>query len=141
MAVQAQEPRQPIWQPAIYCAALDLTRAEILADPPGPVSPRAGTEAEAARSAATYMRLAREDMGCPAEDRIDTLIELARVGISHRLDLAASYGIGREITVMALASEAELVCALQFDPDLIAAARRAVLADPVAPCGADPDTE
>jgi hypothetical protein len=132
----SEEPAPPIWQPAIYCAALDLTRSDILSETRAAVPPAAGSAAAAARSGRAYLRIAAEDLGCPGQAQLDAMLETARIGIRYRLDLAREYGIGPTTAVLPLASESELVCALNFDPNLLAAARAAEAATPPAPlCG------
>jgi hypothetical protein len=57
---------QPIWQPAIYCAALDFTRAELLSDA-GRRARWVGTPESAERSGRAYLRIAAEALDCPSE--------------------------------------------------------------------------
>ena len=129
---------QPIWQPAIYCAALDFTRADILAGIEDDLPDTAGTPESANRSARVYLRIAAEAMNCPPPGQLDAMIETARIGIAHRLDVAEHYGHRPRVMVRALASESELVCELHFDPDLMEAARAAEAETPPAPlCGAN----
>jgi hypothetical protein len=129
---------QPIWQPAIYCAALDFTRADILAEIGNDPPDTAGTPESADRSGRVYFRIAAEGLDCPPPGQLDAMIETARIGIAHRLDVAEHYGHRPRVMVRALASESELVCELHFDPDLMEAARAAEAETPPAPlCGAD----
>lgn len=129
----AQEPAPPLWQAAIYCAALDLTRADILSESAAPVPPSAGTAEAAGRAGRVYLRIAAEDLDCPGAAQLDALVQSARIAIRVRLDMAAEYGITPDIAVLPLASESELVCALNFDPELLAAARAAEATTPPAP--------
>jgi len=130
---------QPIWQPAIYCAALDFTRAALLEEATGPLPDWVGTSETADRSGRTYLRIATEALGCPSPDLIDGYLTAARLGIAHRMEVAAGYGIEPSVMVLPIASEAELVCELNFDPDLLAAARAAELEPQPAPPCADAD--
>jgi hypothetical protein len=123
---------QPVWQPAIYCAALDLTRAELLAGMDETAPERAGTPEAAELSGRVYRRIAAEALDCPDPDRIDAMIATAQIGIAHRIAMAEGYGLGPEVSVLPLGSESELVCALHFDPALIDAARAAETAEPPA---------
>jgi hypothetical protein len=129
---------QPIWQPAIYCAALDFTRAGILAEIGNDLPDTAGTPESAERAGRVYLRIAAQGLDCPPPGQLDAMIETARIGIAHRLDVAEHYGHRPRVMVRALASESELVCELHFDPDLMEAARAAETETPPAPlCGAD----
>jgi hypothetical protein len=114
---------QPLWQPAIYCAALEFTRAELLDDLGDAAPARAGTPEGADLAGRTYLRIAAEAMDCPAPAQLEAMLDTIGVGIAHRIDLAAQYGHGPEVTVLPLASESELVCELHFDPALLERAR------------------
>lgn len=113
-----------LWRPALHCAALDLTRADLLSDLDAPI-PTAGTAAEARRSGRAYLRIAVEDMECPPTGQVETLLHLARTDTEIRVETAQEFGHGPEILAVVLASEAELTCELHFDPDLLSQARRA----------------
>jgi oligopeptide/dipeptide ABC transporter ATP-binding protein len=55
------------------------------------------------------------------------------------MEVAVSYGVDREIMALPIASEAELVCAVNFDTELLAEARAAEATDPPeALCGRIP---
>jgi hypothetical protein len=130
---------QPIWQPAIYCAALDLTRAELLAEAGGGLPDWVGTPESAERSGRAYLRIAAEALDCPSQDVLSGYLTNARIGVRHRMEVAIGYGIDPSVMALPIASEAELVCELHFDPDLLAAARAAEATDP--PEALCPDTE
>jgi hypothetical protein len=115
----------PVWDSAINCAALDLKRAELLADIPPPVPELAGTSEEAHISARVYLRIAAEALDCPAPEALNRMLQLASVGADHRMDVAARYDIPPEVMALGLASEAELTCALYINPELLAEARTA----------------
>ncbi len=123
LPLAAQEPVQPVWQPAIYCAALDFTRAELLQRIKAPLPSWVGDAESADQNGRMYLRIAAEGLECPPQAQVNAMIGTALVGIEHRLAQAASYGIGPEISVMPLTSESELVCGLNFEPDLLEAAR------------------
>ncbi|MDG4648391.1 hypothetical protein P6F26_08030 [Roseibacterium sp. SDUM158017] len=128
-ALGAQE---EVWQPAIHCAALDFTRAEMLEALGEDAPPRAGTPQGAELGGRTYLRIAAEAMGCPSTAQLETMLAAVKVGIAHRIELAADYGHGPEVTVLPLASESELVCRLHVDAALLATARAAEEASPPA---------
>jgi hypothetical protein len=130
---------QPIWQPAIYCAALDFTRAELLSDARGEIPDWVGTPASAERSGRAYLRIAAEALDCPSEAILAGHLANARLALRHRMEVAVSYGVDREILALPIASEAELVCAVNFDTDLLAEARAAEATDP--PAALCPDTD
>ena len=130
---------QPVWQPAIYCAALDFTRAELLAEATGEIPDWAGTPESAERSGRAYLRIAAEALDCPSLAVLSGYLSNARLSLRHRMEVAVSHGIDREVMALPIASEAELVCALNFDPELLEAARAAEAADP--PEALCPDTE
>jgi ABC-type multidrug transport system fused ATPase/permease subunit len=48
------------------------------------------------------------------------------------MEVAVSYGVDREVMALPIASEAELVCAVNFDTEILAAARAAEATDPPA---------
>jgi len=121
----AEEPVQPVWQPAIYCAALDYTRADILQQAEAPIPDMAGDAESAEASGEAYLRISAEALECPSEQQMQAMLTTARIGIDHRLMLAEFYGHGPEVMVLALASESELVCALNFEPALLETARAA----------------
>ncbi|MCU4654568.1 hypothetical protein N8I71_17145 [Roseibacterium sp. SDUM158016] len=121
---------QPIWQPALYCAALDATRAGLGVNHAG----------DADLSSRVYLRIAAEALHCPPPAQLDAMLSTARIGVGHRLELAAQYGLDAGAMALALASESELVCALHFDPALLETARLAEAASPPAPpCGGHTD--
>jgi hypothetical protein len=109
---------QPIWQPAIYCAALDFTRAALLTHAEGDVPDWVGTPESAAQSGRAYLRIAAD------------YLRNAELSLRHRMEVAISYGVDREVMVLPIASEAELVCAINFAPEVLAAARAAEATDP-----------
>ena len=124
LATLATPVQADLWQPALHCAALDLTRAALLAGIDAP-RPTAGTAAEARQSGEAYLRIATEAMGCPPADEVNTLLRLARTDTEIRVEMAQDFGHGPDVLAMVLASEAELTCALHFDPDLLSRARSA----------------
>jgi hypothetical protein len=130
---------QPVWQPAIYCAALDFTRAELLEDTDSTLPDWVGTPESAAQSARAYLRIAAEALDCPAEAVLSGYLSNAKLSLRHRMDVAISYGVDREVMALPIASEAELVCELHFDPELLATARDAEATDP--PEALCPDTQ
>jgi len=130
---------QPIWQPAIYCAALDFTRADLLSEAGAELPDWVGTPENAERSGRAYLRIAAEALDCPSQDVLSGYLTNARIGLRHRMEVATGYGIDPEIMALPIASEAELVCELNFDADLLAAARAAEATDP--PEALCPDTE
>lgn len=124
---------QPLWQPAIYCAALDFTRAELLAEIDTETPDWVGTSESAELSGRAYLRIAIEALDCPTEDMLNAHLATARLSLQHRMEVAASYGVDPSIMAMPIASEAELVCELNFEPELLAAARAAEAKDPPEP--------
>jgi len=125
----------PIWDSAINCAALDLKRADLLADIPPPLPRLAGTAEEARTSARVYLRIAAEALDCPAHEDLNRMLQLASVGAEYRMDVAARYDIPPEVMVLGLASETELTCGLYIDPDMLAEARSAETASDHPLCG------
>jgi hypothetical protein len=121
---------QPIWQPAIYCAALDFTRAALLTHAEGDVPDWVGTPESAAQSGRAYLRIAAEALDCPTQDVLAGYLRNAELSLRHRMEVAISYGVDREVMVLPIASEAELVCAINFAPEVLAAARAAEATDP-----------
>jgi hypothetical protein len=130
---------QPVWQPAIYCAALDFTRAELLSETAGDVPAWVGTPESAERSGRAYLRIAAEALDCPSDAVMAAHLGNARLSLRHRMEVAADYGIDRAVMALPIASEAELVCALNFEPELLAEARAAEAADPPEALCADTD--
>jgi hypothetical protein len=124
---------QPVWQPAIYCAALDFTRSELLTDMGGDVPGWVGTPESADASGRAYLRIAAEALDCPSQDVLQGYLTNARLSLQHRLEVAISDGVDPQVMALPIASEAELVCELNFDPELLAAARAAEATDPPEP--------
>jgi len=130
---------QPVWQPAIYCAALDFARAELLAEADGGMPDWVGTTQSAEQSGRAYLRIAAEALDCPPRNVLAAYLTNARIGVRHRMETAIGYGIDPSVMALPIASEAELVCELHFDPDLLEAARAAEATDP--PEALCPNTE
>jgi hypothetical protein len=78
---------QPIWQPAIYCAALDFTRAALLTHAEGDVPDWVGTPESAAQCRA-YLRIAAE-LPCPTQDpsRFCYLPNSGSFNLRHRMEV------------------------------------------------------
>ncbi len=114
---------QPIWQPAIYCAALDFTRADLLTGIEADLPEWAGTPDSATKTGRAYLRIAAEALDCPPQDEVTTYLSNARIGIQHRIRVATGFGISPETMVLPIASESELVCELTFAPELLAEMR------------------
>ena len=124
---------QPIWQPAIYCAALDFTRAQLLTEVDGEIPDWVGTAESADASGRAYLRIAAEALDCPPQDVLRGYLLNAELSLQHRMQVAISYGVDPQVMALPIASEAELVCELNFEPELLASARAAEATDPPGP--------
>ena len=93
----------------------------------------------AEQSGRAYLRIAAEALDCPPRNVLAAYLTTARIGVRHRMETAIGYGIDPSVMALPIASEAELVCELHFDPDLLEAARAAEATDP--PEALCPNTE
>jgi hypothetical protein len=121
---------QPVWQPAIYCAALDFTRAELLTDMggAGSVHPRVPMH----RGAPISDR--RRGARLPVPGRASRAISRTQgLSLQHRIEVAISYGVDPRSWRFPSRRRPSWSARLNFDPELLAAARAAEATDPPEP--------
>jgi hypothetical protein len=86
---------QPVWQPAIYCAALDFTRAELLSDMRGRRAGLGRHTRKRRASGRAYLRIAAEALDCPSEDVWRAISRNATQPAAPHGGRHRSYGVDR----------------------------------------------